>query len=193
MKHSFFFKTSVALVGTLLSWQAIHTSSVFAADMPEFPKPTPEHQWLQQFVGEWESETEAVTEPGKPAIHSTGTENTQSLGGFWTTSEIHSTLMNTPFKGLMTLGYDTEKKKYTGTWVDSMTGKLWEYEGTVDPSKKVLTLESEGTCPMHPNKLTKFRDVIELKDKDHKIFSSSMLGEDGKWVTMMTSKAQRKH
>lgn len=190
MKCDLFLKQSIIALSAVVS---LCGTSVMAAEMPDFPKPTPEHQWLQQFVGEWDAETEAFMEPGQPAVHTKGTEKTESLGGFWTTSEISSTMMDMPFKGLMTLGYDTEKKKYVGTWVDSMTGQLWKYEGFVAPGSNALTLESEGACPMRPGKLTKFREVIELKDKDHKVFSSSMLGEDGKWMTMMTSTAKRKH
>jgi hypothetical protein len=177
----------------LLIFMGLAVNNGLAADMPQMPKPTPEHQWLQQLVGEWESETEAIAEPGQPAIHSKGTENIEAIGGFWTTSEINSSVMEQPFRGMMTLGYDPEKKKYIGTWVDSMTGKLWQYEGLIAPGSNTLTLESEGTCPMSPDKPMKFRDIIELKDKDHKVFSSSVLSDDGKWTTIMTSKAQRKH
>jgi hypothetical protein len=154
------------------------------------PSPGPAHAWLQQFVGEWETETEAMMEPGKPPMKTTGTETVRPLGQFWTVSEIKSTMMDKPFMGNLTLGYDAEKQKYVGTWVDSMTGKLWEYEGTVDATGNVLTLETEGMCPMM-NKMTRFKEVIEVKNKDHKVFSSSIQMEDGSWVTMMTSHARR--
>lgn len=164
----------------------------FAEDMPEMPQPTQEHAWLQQFVGEWESESEMYMDPAQPPVKSTGTETVRSLGGFWTVSEIQSTMMDKPFTGNMTLGYDPESQKYVGTWVDSMTGKLWNYEGTLDESGKVLTLESEGACPMRPGKITRFRDVVEVVDTDHRKFSSSMLDDNGQWVTMMVGHSRRK-
>jgi hypothetical protein len=73
-----------------------------------------------------------------------------------------------------------------------MTGKLWEYEGMLDDSQKVLTLETEGVCPMNPGKVSKFKEVLELNDANHKTYTSSIMGEDGKWMTMFTSHSKRK-
>lgn len=186
-------RTLAAVVGLL----TITAGVSFAADdqMPSCPLPVKEHAWLQQLVGEWEADTEAFMspDPTQPPAKMKGTESVKPLGGFWTVSEIKSTMMDQPFTGIMTLGYNPETKKYVGTWVDSMTGKLWEYEGTTDAAGKVLTLESEGACPLQPGKVIKFRDIIEVKDKDHKLFTSTMQGEDGKWITIMTSTSQRKH
>lgn len=181
-------RTLLALVMLL----GVCSGSTWAENMPEMPKPTPEHAWLQQFVGDWDAVTDAFMEPGKPPVQTAGTESIRPLGGFWTVSEIKSTMMDQPFTGNMTLGYDTDKKKFVGTWVDSMTGRLWQYEGTVDPTGKILTLESEGTCPMKPGKLIRFKEVLEMQGKDDKLFTSFMQGEDGNWVTMMTSRAHRK-
>jgi Protein of unknown function (DUF1579) len=186
----------MAMVLTAATVFSVSAASGWAADkiegkVPEMPQPGPEHAWLQQMVGEWKATTEAQVEPGKPPIQSQGTETIRPLGGFWTVSDIKSTMMDKPFTGSMALGYDSNKKKYVGTWIDSMTGYLWNYEGSMDPAGKVLTLESEGACPMKPGKMTKFKDVIELKDKDHKSFSSLMLGEDGKWTTLMTGHSER--
>ena len=185
---------SIRTLLTALALLTVSTTGSWAEEdhRCKLPQAGPEHAWLQQLVGEWTSETEAYMEPGKPPIKSIGTESIQPLGKFWTISEIKSTMMDMPFSGNFTLGYDTDKKKYVGTWVDSMTGHLWNYEGSVDATGKILTLETEGQCPMRPGKLSKFKEVVEIKSPDHKIFSSSILGDDGKWVTMMTSHAHRK-
>ena len=37
---------------------------------PEVPEVAKEHQFLKQFVGEWECEGQAFVEPGKPPVKS---------------------------------------------------------------------------------------------------------------------------
>jgi hypothetical protein len=60
----------VALMGmvlvnmmTLPSWSEKHTQPANAnkpAEHCTMPKPTEQHAWLQQFVGEWIAETQAI-------------------------------------------------------------------------------------------------------------------------------------
>jgi uncharacterized protein DUF1579 len=175
------------LVMTLLAGAALA-----AEETPKLPAPEKEHLWLQQCVGEWESEAEVMMEPGKPPVKCKGTEKTRSLGGFWVVGEGESEMMGMSFKNVMTLGYDAQKKKYVGTWVDSMTSHMWHYEGTVDASGKILTLNSEGPCPCNPGQVVKVREVVEFKNKDHRVFTSSMQGPDGKWNTVVTVNSWRK-
>ena len=89
------------------------------------------------------------------------------------------------------LGYDAEKRKYVGTWVDSMNSYLWKYEGSVDASGKVLTLETVGPSPLKPG-LVRFKEVTEFRSKDHRVFTSSMQNDDGTWVTLVTADYRRK-
>jgi hypothetical protein len=153
------------------------------------PEPTADHAWLKQMVGQWKSTTEAMMEPGKAPVTSTGTETVKELGGFWVVSDIQGTMMNKPFQGMMTLGFDDSKKQYVGTWVDSCTGKLWNYTGK--KAGNTLTLESEGECPMKPGVQTRFKDVVEMKTPEHRVMTSYMQGEDGQWVKMMTINAHK--
>jgi hypothetical protein len=167
-------------------------SSLVAQEPPEFPGPVKEHQWLAQFVGEWESESEGTMGPDQPPIKCKGSATTRMLGGFWVISEIKNTMAGATMHAVQTIGYDTAQKKYVGTWVDSMMNHMWRYEGEVDPTGKILTLEAEGPNFMAEGKLTKFRDAYEFESKDHIVATSSILGEDGKWITFMTGQLRRK-
>ena len=160
-------------------------------DMPEMPGPQKEHEWLQQLVGEWETESEVNAGPDQPGQTFKGKESVRSIGGLWVMAEF-SADMGMPFTGILTAGYDAEAKKYVGTWIDSMTSYMWHYNGAVDAAGKILTLETEGPSPMTPGKRCKFKESFEIKDKDHKVFTSTMQMEDGTWTTFMTTKYQRK-
>lgn len=176
---------------TSLAAAVLCASSLIAAEMPAMPKPVAEHEWLKQFVGEWDIETEIFMEPGKPPVKMKGTESAKMLGGFWVVGENQGEMMGAPFTGIMTFGFDPQKKKYTGTWVDSNTSALWQYLGTVDASGKVLTLETEGFCPME-GQVCQFKDTIEFKSPDHRVMTGTKLGKDGKWTTGMVINARRK-
>ncbi len=174
---------NAGIVVALLTWATV----ALAQQAPE-----KEHEWLGQLVGEWEYDSEVVVQPGSAPEKSKGGEIVRAVGGFWTVSETSGSINGAPFTGVMTLGYDPKKKKYAGTWVDSMSSNMLHYEGSVDDSRKTLTLETEGPSFNDPSKISKYKDVIEVKDKDHKVMTSSIQGDDGKWVTFMTIKFERK-
>lgn len=161
-------------------------------EMPKMPAPEKEHTWVTQLAGEWESEAECMMEPGKPPVKAKGSETARAVGGFWVLSEIRMKMMENEVTGILTLGYDPEKKRFVGTWVDSMGSFMWRYTGSLDAAGKVLTLDTEGPNMMKPGTTAKFKEVVELKDKDTKVFSSSMQMEDGTWVKFMTSTSRRK-
>ncbi len=167
-------------------------SPLSAQETPEFPKPQKEHDWLKQFVGEWESETEASFGPDQPKVKCKGVMSSRMLGGFWVVSESKTDMMGETMNAIQTIGYDAKSKKYVGTWVDSMFGHMWKYTGAVDDTGTVLTLEADGPNYLAAGKTTKFRDAYEFKSKDHIVATSSMLGEDGKWLTFMTGNIRRK-
>lgn len=168
---------------------------LLAQEAPQMPQPVKEHEWLQQLVGTWDAEAEMHGEPGQPAMQSKGIETVRSVGGFWVQTEMKSTLpwdSSAPFTGIMTLGYDPGARKYRGTWIDSMTSHLWIYEGALDATGKVLTLETRGPCPHRPGELANFRETIEIKDAHIRTFTTSIQNEDGTWTKMMTATSRRR-
>ena len=173
-----------------LSFSICATSLLFA-QQPEFPKPTKEHQFLDKFVGTWETQSEGTVGPDQPPMKCKGMMKSRSLGGFWLVNEMTGDMMGTPMTGIQTIGYNTDKQKYVGTWVDSMMNHMWHYEGSVTEAGTTLTLEAEGPNFMADGKTTKFRDIYEFKSPDHIHATSTMLGEDGKWVVFMSGDSRR--
>jgi hypothetical protein len=156
-------------------------------------EPQKEHQWLQKLVGEWTYEAEASMGPGKPPEKWSGSETVRSIGGIWVLCEGRGEM---PGGGmattLMTLGYDPKKGRYVGTWVGSMMTHMWVYDGSLDTAEKVLTLNTEGPDFAVEGKTTKYKDVVEIKSDDHRVLTSHMLGDDGKWQGFMTANYRRK-
>ena len=172
-------------------WLAIGSHAT-AQEVPSSPPAQPGPQLLQKFVGEWTTESEGVAGPDQPPIKLTGTIRGRRLGDFWVVNEMEAEIMGTRMQALQTIGYDVSKQKYVGSWVDSMSSYMWQYEGTLGPAGTVLTLEAEGPNMMAEGKLAKFRDSYEFKSPDHIVARSSMLTEAGEWVTFMTGHARRK-
>jgi Protein of unknown function (DUF1579) len=157
------------------------------------PQPQKEHQWLHKLVGEWTSEAEMATEPGKPAQTFKGTESGRSLGGLWVLLEGTGEM---PDGGtgstVMTLGYDPTKGRYVGTFIASMMTHLWLYDGALEAGERALALDAEGPSMAAEGKMAKYKDVIEFKSDDHRVLTSHMLADDGTWQPFMTAHYRRK-
>ncbi|MBL8889977.1 MAG: DUF1579 domain-containing protein [Planctomycetaceae bacterium] len=154
-------------------------------------QPTSEHQWLSKLVGEWVFESSCSMGPDQPAMLTKGRETVRSLGGLWTIGEANMGSTESDGRSIMTLGYDPTKKKFVGTFIASMMTHLWPYEGTLDQSGKILTLDSEGPSFATEGAYAKYQDSIEFVDDNHRILSSRMLLPDGQWVAFMEAHYHR--
>lgn len=160
--------------------------------MPPMPPPPGEHhQWLERFVGTWATESRMIGE-GAPAMECSGNETVRSIGGRWIVSDLHNQVTGMgPMHAVFTLGYNPETGAYQATWIDSVTDHLWVYDGTVDASGNVLTLEAEGPNMMDPAGGTaRYRDVIEFKGPNHRT-QNSYAQVNGEWVHFATSNYRR--
>lgn len=161
------------------------------AEMGDLPPPQKEHEWLRRFVGEWDAELEMFGAPDQPAMRTKGSEQARMIGGFWVISEGRNDVF--PYECRLTLGYDVQRQRYVGTWIDSMSGYLWHYDGEVDASGRVLTLKTEAPVPPMPGgALTEFREVTEFLSEDHRVFTSSRRDVDGQWIPCVRINFRRK-
>jgi hypothetical protein len=161
-----------------------------AQEMPEMPQPQPEHKFLERFVGDWNSKMEASGIPGQPPMECQGETKAKMMGPFWIVMAAKGEMGGEPMESIMQLGYDAKKKKYVGTWSDSCTDHMWQYEGTVEG--ETLTLHTEGPNMTDPNKMAKYREVIQFLSPDHYEFSSSMENGEGGWTTFMMAEFKKK-
>lgn len=154
-------------------------------------EPQKQHQWLDQLIGEWTSEVECSMGADQPSSKTHGTEVVQSLGGLWIIAEGVSEMPDgNAGKTIMTLGFDPQRDRFVGTFIGTMMTHLWIYNGILDATEKVLTLDTEGPN-FSQNGMTKYKDIIEFVSDDHRIMTSQILDEDGNWLQFMTAHYRR--
>jgi hypothetical protein len=172
---------------------ALLSFSLFlAAQDPAPPKPGQEHERLRHFEGDWDVTTKFTMAPGQEPVVSKGKETNRLIaGGLFLVSDVEAEMMGSKFVGHGTLGYDTLKKKYTGSWIDSMATGVYLVEGSFDEKGKVLTEWMEGADPA-TGKPLKMKMVHEIKDKDLRVLSFFMPGPDGKEFQTGTIEYRRK-
>lgn len=156
-------------------------------------EPQKEHQWLQKLVGEWSFEGNCSMGPDQPSMKNTGSESVRSLGGLWTVGNGTGEMPDGgPMTSIMTLGYDPQRQRFVGTFIASMMTHLWLYDGEIDASGRVLTLNAEGPSMSGDRKIAKYQDVIEFKSDNHRILTARVQSDDGTWTEFMTAHYRRK-
>ncbi len=143
------------------------------------PKPGPEHELLKSFEGTWDVVGRFCMEPEKPPAESKGTYVAKMrCGGFWLVGDYKGEMMNTQFEGHGVLGYDTRKKKFVSSWVDSMSTHFGTDEGTYDEKSKSFTFV--GEAPNAAGKMEKYRQVWWVKGQDRFDIVFYSIGEGDK-------------
>lgn len=162
------------LLGTFTALTGLLTAAVLLGQdgkQPPHPTPTDEHGFLRQFEGEWKTSGKGMDMTGKE-IDMAGVEyDRMVLGDFWLSFVYRSQINDKPYVGHGMIGYDPAKKKYIGTWVDSMSPYMSQLEGQTDPKTNTLTLEVSGVDPM-TEKPCKGRLVFQVQDPEHRSLQS---------------------
>ncbi|MEZ6016281.1 MAG: DUF1579 family protein [Planctomycetota bacterium] len=155
---------------------------------PEMPEVTEHHKRVLAGAGEWEG-TITMFMPGMDPMTSPAAETVTALGDYWTTSNFTSDMGGMAFKGHSTMGYDTEKKQYVGTWIDSTATYLTVTHGEFDAAKNALVMHWKGPNYMGQNELIDFRS--ETVSRADVSVSTFYMGE-GAGTKHMEIKMKRK-
>lgn len=174
---------------TLLVTAALFGLNTNAEDAIHASTPEKEHEFLKRFIGDWETNVEALMGPEQPAVKCTGRIQGKMLGDLWIINTVKSQMGDVTVEGLQTIGYDPVQKKYIGTWVDSMMNHMWKYEGTVKGDE--ITLSAEGPSLEGDGKTTTYQDIYEFTSATEMKITSKAKTASGEWVTFMTGTAKR--
>jgi hypothetical protein len=154
----------------------------------ETGKPGPEHEVLKHFEGTWDAVVKFEAE--KPQVSKGVGVFRLECGGMWLVSEFTGEFGGAKFQGRGIDGYDQEKKKYFGVWVDSLAPSPTISDGTYDPQEKSLTFLSTGKGP--DGKPTQTRSVTSLKEKDRLLVQMFTKAEEGTEQLLMTIEYSRR-
>jgi hypothetical protein len=165
----------------------------FQEYMEKFGPPGPEHKFLEPLVGTWNAKVKMWTDPTQAPQVSDGLLVRKSiLGGRFIQEDFDGTLMDKPFQGIGTIGYDRGKKKFVTTWIDSaMTGTL-VCKGDYDESTKTWTFKHQDTCPL-TGKPVQVRETLRIVGPDEEQLEMyRQLGDEKEMKTMEITLTRKK-
>lgn len=150
------------------------------------------HKKLEPFVGSFTVKTKMWMDPSKPPEETAGTsENKWVLGGRFIEQRVEGTAMGQPFSGIGLTGYDNYKKKYVGSWTDSMGTMIMTSTGTADASGKKFTFWSTMDDVVM-KKTMKIKSQASIVDDDHHTYEMWGPGPDGKMFKTLEVQYTRK-
>jgi hypothetical protein len=148
-------------------------------------EPVEQHKQVVKRAGKWTLSMKSWMDPKAPPSESTGTAEGKPLFGdrYLQTTVSASMPQGGQFSGMGISGYDKTKKKFVGTWIDSMSTGVMHSEGTAAPDGKTLTSQMVGSDPMtgKPSKMK----IVEKWESDDKVVEEFFERKGGKEVKTM--------
>jgi len=138
-------------------------------------KPMAEHKVLAEEVGTWDASVKTfMAGPTAPPTVSKGTETNRLMtGGLWLLSDFSGDIGGAKFEGHGQFGFDPTKKKYVGTWVDSMSPNISQLEGTYDAKTRTITYVGDGFDSTSNMKYSQ-KMVTTMKEDGTRVFTLYM-------------------
>ncbi len=173
----------VAMIG-LLAVAGVATTAWSQAPAPEV---TRWHKMLKDDAGVWDAEMKIWMQgPEAEPLVTKGVERNRMVGDYWLVSDFTADLGGQEFTGHGQTGYDPVKKKFVGTWIDSMSASLSPMEGTYDEKTGELTMMMTSVDPVSGQEV-KSKSVSKPKGQNARVFTMFMQGPDGgdTWVKSM--------
>lgn len=138
------------------------------------------HRALEPMVGTWDTVVKFWPAAGAPPQESRGVSETRwILGNRYLEQRFTGTAMGQPFEGIGYTGYDNIKKRYFGTWMDSMSTGIMSTTGSADKDGKTWTFKGTMDDPVTGKSLP-IREKVVVHSRDQHVFEMWSPGRDGK-------------
>ena len=147
---------------------------VKAADEEQARKP---HDQFKRLVGDWTTEMKSFfPDPDAPKVTKGRASFKMILGGNFVQQKFFGEVEGKKYEGIGISGYDTAKKKYIGTWKDSLNTGIMHTEGTYDVKSHTLTELGEMSSP---SGTMKTKNQTKYIDQNNFVFTMYMITPDG--------------
>lgn len=150
------------------------------------------HKALEPLVGTFHVKASMWHAPGAPPEVSEGvSENRWIMGGRYLEQTFKGSMMGMPFEGVGYTGYDNIKKRYWGTWMDSMSTAIMTSNGKTTDGGKTFTFDATMSDAIS-GKDMKIKEKMVVKSADEHIFEMWGPDKKGKNFKMMELHYTRK-
>ena len=133
------------------------------------------HALFKKSVGTWSA---TVTSPDSDGT-STAREVNEMVGELWLSSSFKGQFMGQPFEGRGITGYDGEKKKYVGVWVDTMSDKVLVGEGDFEEDRQALVMNFPAKDEVTQKDIIQ-KHILKFVDANTRQFKIMVPGPDAK-------------
>jgi len=132
----------------------------------DYMTPGKEHQQMGTSAGNWKAATKMWMDPTQPPMEMEArVQSEMILGGRYLVSRYNGMMMNMPFEGTSTLGYDNATKKFVSSWIDNMGTGMMYMEGQWQDKVKGVEYKGMGVDPV-TGKEVPMREVYTIKDEN---------------------------
>jgi hypothetical protein len=160
------------------------------------PELGPMSEVLRQREGTWDVTIEIRASPNAAKTVSKGRQaNKLAVGGAWLLSDFEGEMAEPSGSGRQLIGhaitgFDPQKAKYVGVWVDSEGRHITLLEGTFDSAKKTFRMTSLEKDAK--GKVTPVTGVAKFVDANTEVVTLFSRGPDGKAIKTMTTTYRRR-
>ncbi len=150
-------------------------------------EPGEPHKMLAGMEGTWMTQTKEWVKPNEPPLESTGMcDQKMILGGRYLQQEYSFNIMDKNFSGINLIGYNNHTKKYTSTWVDTMSTGIFYFEGEPSPDYRSIEQTCRYDDPARgPSRWRSVTKIIDTNTVEYEMFLTVKSGNENKVSEMI--------
>lgn len=104
---------------------------------------------LASEIGTWDAKVRSWPGPNVTPNVTKAVERNRMLGkSAWLISDLEGSVLGRPYEGHRVVGYDAKKKRFVGTWINTLSPGIVTLEGSWDAKQRTRTMWLDMRHPM---------------------------------------------